>query len=128
MSRQPRLVESAICAIVEHAPVRMISPGKPRSARTSVMPLYAARGVRGFGDGFAIIVLPAYLSAAGCSAGQIGRIAGAPLFGTALIMHVCEDGARYSLARLFIVICSPTRSAVKDTLSPGFIALNIRPS
>ena len=27
--------------------------------------LYAARGVRGFGDGFAIIILPAYLTAIG---------------------------------------------------------------
>ena len=46
--------------------------------------LFAARGVRGFGDGFAIIILPAYLSAIGFSPGQIGVVASASLLGTAL--------------------------------------------
>ena len=36
---------------------------------SNVLLLYAARGVRGFGDGFAIIILPAYLSAIGINAG-----------------------------------------------------------
>ena len=31
----------------------------------NILLLYAARGVRGFGDGFAVIILPAYLSAIG---------------------------------------------------------------
>jgi len=48
------------------------------------MLLYAARGTRGFGDGFAIIILPAYLSAVGFSPGQIGFVASASLLGTAL--------------------------------------------
>ena len=34
-----------------------------RSARFDIALLYIARGVRGLGDGFAIILLPAYLSA-----------------------------------------------------------------
>src|SRR3954471_11822353 len=46
--------------------------------------LFLARGLRGFGDGFAIIVLPAYLSALGYSPGEIGFIASASLFGTAV--------------------------------------------
>ena len=41
--------------------------------------LYAARGVRGFGDGFAIIVLPAYLTAIGYDPVQIGIVATASL-------------------------------------------------
>ncbi len=39
------------------------TPVTPMS--TNVLLLYAARGIRGFGDGFAIIILPAYLSAIG---------------------------------------------------------------
>ena len=46
--------------------------------------LYAARALRGFGDGFAIIILPAYLSAIGFDPVEIGITAGASLFGTAL--------------------------------------------
>lgn len=53
--------------------------------RTDIFYLYAARGVRGFGDGFAIIILPAYLSAIGFSPGQIGILASASLLGTALL-------------------------------------------
>src|SRR5262249_44312571 len=58
---------------------------KPRSTRTDVTLLYIARGVRGLGDGFAIILLPAYLSAIGFSPGQIGLIVSASLLGTALL-------------------------------------------
>lgn len=53
------------------------------SARTLLL-LYAARAARGFGDGFAIIILPAYLSAIGATTSQIGFVAAASLFGTAL--------------------------------------------
>jgi MFS family permease len=56
-----------------------------RSTRIDIVLLYIARGVRGLGDGFAIIILPAYLSAIGLSAGQIGLIVSASLFGTALL-------------------------------------------
>ena len=53
--------------------------------RPDIFYLYAARGVRGFGDGFAIIILPAYLSAIGFSPGEIGIVASASLLGTALL-------------------------------------------
>ena len=67
------------------------------------MLLYVARGVRGFGDGFAIIVLPAYLSAVGFSAGQIGLIASASLLGTALFTLVVGFVApRYDLRDLLL--------------------------
>src|SRR5215468_6843991 len=46
--------------------------------------LYAARCLRGFGDGFAVIILPAYLSALGLTPTQIGLVATASLFGTAV--------------------------------------------
>jgi len=47
--------------------------------------VYAARGVRSFGDGFAIIILPAYLTAIGFDPIQIGIVATASLFGSALL-------------------------------------------
>ena len=47
--------------------------------------LYAARATRGFGDGFAIIILPAYLTAMGYGPIEIGIVAAASLLGTALL-------------------------------------------
>ncbi len=47
--------------------------------------LYAARGLRGFGDGFAIIILPAYMTALGYDAIAVGLVATASLLGTALL-------------------------------------------
>jgi MFS family permease len=47
--------------------------------------LYAGRAVRGFGDGFAIIILPAYLSELGFGPFQIGIVASAALLGTAAV-------------------------------------------
>lgn len=47
--------------------------------------LYAARALRGFGDGFAIIILPLYLSAIGFTPPQIGIVATVSLLGTALL-------------------------------------------
>ena len=55
------------------------------STHSDILLLYAARGVRGFGDGFAIIILPAYLSAIGFSPAEIGLIASASLLGTSLL-------------------------------------------
>jgi MFS family permease len=50
-----------------------------------VLILYAARGVRGFADGFAVIILPAYLTAIGLSPIQIGIVATAALLGSSLL-------------------------------------------
>ena len=50
-----------------------------------VLLLYAARAARGFGDGFAIIILPAYLSELGFGPFQIGIVASAALLGTAAV-------------------------------------------
>jgi MFS family permease len=56
------------------------------SKATTLIPLlYAARGLRGFGDGFAIIILPAYMMALGYDAVAVGLVATASLLGTALL-------------------------------------------
>lgn len=70
---------------------------------SNVLLLYAARGVRGFGDGFAIIILPAYLSAIGYDPVQIGIVATASLLGTALLTLVTGTiAARYDLRTLLL--------------------------
>jgi MFS family permease len=74
-----------------------------RSTRIDIMLLYLARGVRGFGDGFAIIILPAYLSAIGLGTGQIGLIVSASLLGTALLtLAVGFIAPRYDLRSLLL--------------------------
>jgi MFS family permease len=64
---------------------RTMSGDRPFPAASPLLLLYAARGVRGFGDGFAVIVLPAYLSAIGLSPVQIGIVATAALLGSSLL-------------------------------------------
>jgi MFS family permease len=54
-------------------------------ARRDINLLYAARGVRAFGDGFAVIILPAYLSAIGYDPVSIGIVAAASLLGSAVL-------------------------------------------
>src|SRR6188508_1341928 len=58
---------------------------KPTTANALIRLLYLARGLRGFGDGFAIIILPAYMTALGYDAGAVGIVATASLLGTALL-------------------------------------------
>lgn len=53
--------------------------------RSDIRLIYAGRGVRGIGDGFAVIVLPAYLAAAGYDPVAIGAILTAALLGTAAL-------------------------------------------
>jgi MFS family permease len=72
--------------------------------RQSILLLYAARAVRGFGDGFAVIILPAYLAEIGFDALQIGIVATAALLGTSvatlLIGHL---GARHDIRNLLLI-------------------------
>jgi MFS family permease len=76
---------------------------QPRTARSDILLLYLARGVRGFGDGFAIIILPAYLSAIGLSPGQIGIVVSASLLGTALFtLAVGFFAPRHDLRNLLL--------------------------
>jgi MFS family permease len=63
--------------------------------------LLAARGVRGFGDGFAAIVLPAYLTAIGFGSFEIGIVAAVSLLGSALVtLGVGYLAPRYQLRDL----------------------------
>jgi MFS family permease len=55
---------------------------KPHS---SFFLLYSARALRGFGDGFATIVLPVYLAKIGFGPTQIGLVATTALLGTAVL-------------------------------------------
>jgi MFS family permease len=85
----------------------------PMTAFPSILPsiktppdilcLYGARALRGFGDGFAIIILPVYLSAVGFSPQQIGLVASASLLGTAaLTLLIGFIAARFELRSLFL--------------------------
>ncbi len=70
---------------------------------SNVLLLYAARGVRGFGDGFAIIILPAYLAALGYGPAQIGLVATSALLGTALLtMAIGFVAPRHDLRNLLV--------------------------
>jgi len=59
--------------------------GKSLNRRSNFLLLYSARALRGFGDGFATIVLPVYLGTIGFDPAQIGLIAAAALLGTAVL-------------------------------------------
>jgi MFS family permease len=73
---------------------------KPQS---DILHLYAARALRGFGDGFAIIILPVYLLAIGLTPQQVGIVASASLLGTAaLTLLVGFVAPRYDLRNLFL--------------------------
>ena len=58
---------------------------KPSAASALIRLLYVARGLRGFGDGFAVIILPAYMTVLGYDAVAVGIVATASLLGTALL-------------------------------------------
>jgi len=71
--------------------------------RSDILLLLVARGIRGFGDGFAAIVLPAYLVAIGFGTVEIGIVAAASLFGSALLtLGVGAVAPRYELRHLLI--------------------------
>jgi MFS family permease len=73
------------------------------SQRLDITLLLVARGIRGFGDGFAAIVLPAYLVAIGFGTVEIGIVAAASLFGSALLtLGVGVVAPRYELRHLLI--------------------------
>jgi MFS family permease len=66
--------------------------------------LYAARGLRGFGDGFAVILIPAYLSAIGYDAIYIGIVAAASLLGSAVLtLAVGMLAPRHDLRKLLLL-------------------------
>jgi len=71
--------------------------------------LIAARGVRGFGDGFTALLLPVYLSGLGFSAFRIGALTTATLLGSAaLTLAVGLAGHRVPARRLLFAACGLT--------------------
>src|SRR6266702_7402119 len=76
---------------------------EPSTETSIVSLLYLARGLRGLGDGFAIIILPAYMTALGYDAVAVGVIATASLLGTALLtLLVGWFAPRHDLRALLI--------------------------
>jgi MFS family permease len=68
-----------------------------------ILCLYGARALRGFGDGFAILILPVYLTAIGFSPLEIGIVASASLLGTAALTLITGFIApRFELRNLFL--------------------------
>jgi MFS family permease len=74
--------------------------------KSDVFRLYAARAARGFGDGFAAIILPAYLLEIGFNPFQIGLVATAALLGSAaLTLAIGFLAPRYEL-RTLLLLCA----------------------
>jgi MFS family permease len=72
-------------------------------AKPGIVTLLSARGLRTFGDGFGVIILPAYLSALGFSTFEIGFATSAALLGTAaLTLTIGFIAPRYELRHLFL--------------------------
>jgi MFS family permease len=73
------------------------------SMASDVRTLYAARGLRGFGDGFATIILPAYLTAIGYDPIAIGLVVTASLLGTAVFtLAIGAVAPRHDLRTLML--------------------------
>jgi MFS family permease len=73
------------------------------SAPSTIVYLYAARAARGFGDGFAAIILPAYLIEIGFNPFQVGLVATAALLGSAATtLAIGFVAPRYDLRTLLI--------------------------
>src|SRR5499426_4212089 len=73
------------------------------SGEADVVNLYAARAARGFGDGFAAIILPAYLLEIGFDPFQIGLVATAALLGSAATtLAIGLLAPRYDLRTLLL--------------------------
>ena len=72
--------------------------------RSDVFYLYAARAARGFGDGFAAIILPAYLLEIGFNPFEIGIVATAALLGSAATtLAIGYLAPRYDVRTLLLV-------------------------
>src|SRR6266540_5837038 len=77
------------------------------AGRADVVCLYAARAARGFGDGFAAIILPAYLIEIGFNPFQIGLVATAALLGSAaMTLAIGFLAPRHDLRTLLLTCAS----------------------
>jgi MFS family permease len=106
---------------------RGVLEGLRLAERADVLNLYAARAARGFGDGFAAIILPAYLLEIGFDPFQIGLVAAAALLGSAATtLAVGFLAPRYPL-RTLLLACAAlmvlTGIAIPSLQHLVFIAL-----
>ncbi|APO79651.1 major facilitator superfamily protein (plasmid) [Rhizobium etli 8C-3] len=87
--------------------------------------LFGARALRDFGDGFVAILLPVYLLALGFSPLQVGIIATASLFGSALLtIAIGFLGARYDLRWMLLAAASlTTATGVAMSLAHDYLLL-----
>src|SRR5712675_2522303 len=102
-----------------------------------ILCLYGARALRGFGDGFAILILPVYLTAIGFSPFEIGIVASASLLGTAALTLITGFIApRFELRNLFLAgagliaftgLLFPAAETIAPVLLVAFIG-SINPS
>ncbi len=109
----------------------------PTKTPPDILCLYGARALRGFGDGFAIIILPVYLSAIGFSPELIGIVASASLLGTAALTLITGFIApRFELRSLFLAgagliaftgLIFPAAETIAPVLLVAFIG-SINPS
>jgi MFS family permease len=95
--------------------------------RSDIFYLSTARAARGFGDGFAAIILPAYLSELGFNPFQIGLVATAALLGSAVMtLTIGILAPRYDLRTLLLACAGlmiATGAAIPSSQHFVFIAL-----
>src|SRR5262245_63117689 len=85
------------------APMSTETESTQTRAAGEVGSVIAARALRDFGDGFVAVLLPVYLTALGLSAFDVGVIATAALFGSALLtLGAGFLGARYEVRGLLL--------------------------
>ena len=96
------------------------------SLQSNILLLYAARSLRGFGDGFATILLPVYLTTIGYGPIAIGIVLTASLLGTALLtLAIGVIAPRYDLRTLMLIsacLMTLTGLAFPNFVDIAFIA------
>jgi len=75
----------------------------PKGADHGVVPIFAARALRGFADGFVSVLLPVYLLALGLGGLELGAIATATLLGSALATLAIGAWGHHWTARALLV-------------------------
>lgn len=82
----------------------MLASDAGQTRHSDINLLYAARCARGVGDGFAAVILPAYLTEIGLSPAQIGLVAATSLLGTAVFtLLVGLVAPRYDLRQMVLL-------------------------
>ena len=70
----------------------------------AITPIYVARALRDFGDGFVAVLLPIYLTTIGLGAFEVGVVASASLLGSALMtLGIGMLGAKVDQRRLLMI-------------------------